>query len=85
MATQGDTGEVGAELRLRFVLLDDMLDRVRHALVAGLTTGPTLCGIAEPRGGWPRLQGFTSMADRIGCDACRALADEIIAASLITA
>jgi hypothetical protein len=63
----------------RFALANDRLSDVRHALSADRSEGETLCGIAEPAGGWS-LSGFTSTRDRIGCDSCRALAEEVIAA-----
>jgi hypothetical protein len=66
--------------RLRFVLVDDVLDGVRHCLGAEMSGGPTLCGRPERAGGWEPRRGFTSRTDQIGCDDCRALARELIEA-----
>jgi hypothetical protein len=60
-------------------LVTDGLSGVRHALPVGRSDGDTLCGVTKPVAGW-RLAAATGTSDRIGCAACRALAQEVIAA-----
>jgi hypothetical protein len=63
-------------------VVDSLVDGVRHALTADEPSGATLCGQSEPAGGWLTTHGFASaaMTYRIGCDDCRVLACEVIAA-----
>jgi len=61
--------------RLRFCLV--FVARQPHALPPGACDAEaTLCGLPMP-GMWA-LNGFTCQPDSIGCEACRARAEELV-------